>query len=1063
MMRRLLFLLVVLMSARAMAQQRSITGTITDPDSGEALPGATVLVKGSTNGTITNLEGNYEIVAQDTDVLVISFIGYQTQEILVGTQSRIDAELQLDYQSLDEVVVVGYGEMKRSDLTGAVVSVQSKALAETMAPSFDQALQGRAAGVQVQTTSGQPGGGVSVSIRGISSINLTNEPLYVIDGVQISGNGRYGNVGFSWSGGGDGQRVVNTLSGINMNDIESIEVLKDASATAIYGASGANGVVLITTKSGKKGELKVDYSGYYGIQTIPKKVDVLNLRQFAELRKEFSDEYPNQIGETPAQFRRPDLITDAGTDWQDEVFSPAPMQDHNLGISGGTEKSRYKVSIGYMDQDGIIVGSGFRRLSARLNLDSKVKSWLNFRGSVSVGDTDERITLNDDDRGTVSLTMLQAPDVPVRDDAGNWAGPDDTSLNSLNNPVAMATIRDLTVDRTRIITSGQVDIMPFEGLTISSKLGMDYNASINRAFNPTYEIGRNQNTINAANRNYNNSRFWVWSNYMTYSKDFGTVLNANLMIGNELQESNWDGISGNRTGFVSNDIQELNAGVPSTATNSGWRGSSSLLSYFTRANFSVMDRYLLTLTARADASSKFGPNNKWGYFPSMAVKWKVGNEEFMKSVGAVENLSLRIGYGEIGNQGIDNNLYDANLRTVEVAGGVGYLPDNFPNPDLKWESSVSYNAGLDFTMFNNRIEFIADVYLKRTEDLLMRKPVPCYVGTCSQGRVNSPFVNFGTLENKGVELTLNTVNTTGAVEWTTNATFTLNRNKVLELPSEDAVIVGTVQFGDAVTRTEVGQPIGQFYGYVADGVFTDAEDIRNHAEQLSDGEGGNRIDKRSGLWPGDVKFRDLDGNNIIDEQDRTYIGSPHPDFTFGLNNTVNYKNFDLTVFITGSVGGEVYNYIRTNTESMRVGRNQLATVLDRANVELKEGLNPDDINVTSDPDSYYVTNPDTSIPRVLFSDVNGNARSSTRFVEDGTFVRIRTLSLGYTLPENLQKAAGFTAARVYIRAQNLLTFSKYLGFDPEIGPLNQDYRTAGIDNGNYPQAKTYVLGVNLSF
>lgn len=1043
--RFLLLLVFALMAFTAIhSQERMVSGTITDANDGSAIPGVNILVQGTSRGTITDVDGNYQIKVNSGEVLVFSFIGYKIQEIPVGDQRTLDVEMAADYQLVDEVVVVGYGTMKRSDLTGSVTSVKQADLQASVSTSIDQALQGRAAGVQVTKTSGQPGGGVSVRIRGSSSIGGTNEPLYVIDGIPVSGNATGLNMGFDWAGGGNGQSTANVLSTINPNDIVSVEILKDASATAIYGSRAANGVVLISTRRGEAGKAKVEYNGYVGLQEMPKMLDVLNLREYAEYSNELSAE--NNLSPNPL-FADPSILGE-GTNWQEEIFELAVMHNHDLSVSGGNEKSTYALSIGYMDQEGIVIGSGFDRLSSRINAESKTFDWLTIGGNMSLGQTNETITLNDDDRGVVSLALIQRPEIPVKLPDGSWGGPQEGQA-ALTNPVAIAQIRDNELKRVRFMSNVHADLTLTEGLVFKTQFGSDMSFVNNYGFNPTYEFGTIVNELNQSRRNFANNKSWILSNFLTYNKDFANgAIQTQTMLGAESQEANWEGMMGMRSNFISNEIQELNAGDAETAVNNQYKGSNALESYFGRLNLTFFDRYLFTATYRADGSSNFAPDNKWGYFPSMALAWKVSNEGFMQNVDPVSSLRLRLGYGQVGNQDIGGYTYGAALTNYPTKWGPGLLPNRYANPDVKWETTTSYNVGLDLTMFDNRIEFIGDVYLKQTNDLLMPLTLPLYMGTAS---ISAPTVNVGAMENKGLELTLNTVNTVGTFKWNSGLTFTLNRNELTELYEEGNVIDRNVQWFNHATRSVVGKSLGQFYGYVADGVFANAEEIRNHADQ-------GIIGKNNGVWPGDIRFKDLNNDDVIDESDRTYIGNPQPDFTLGLNNNFKFRNFDMTVYLLSSYGNDILNYTRTMTEAMGNFYNQSDAVTDRARLGLidSEGFN-------TDVDNVNVLNPETHVPRATHIDPNDNNRISTRFIEDGSYVKIKNLSLGYSVPKRILDAANISNLRLYVNIQNLYTFTDYSGFDPEVGPYNQDPLLNGIDNGNYPSPRIYTFGVNVGF
>lgn len=1046
--RRFFFLLLWTLAATTViySQQRTVTGRVTDASDGSMLPGVNVIVQGTTRGTVTDVEGTFQVSVSPDETLVFSFIGYQNQTMPVGNRTSLDVAMKPDYLLVNEVIVVGYGTMRRSDVTGSVTSVSREELQASVSTSLDQALQGRAAGVQVTQSSGQPGGGVSVRIRGASSIGGNNEPLYVVDGIPVTGNAAGLAMGFDWAGGGNGQNAVNALSAINPNDIVSIEVLKDASATAIYGSRASNGVVLISTRKGQSGTPRIEYNGYVGIQEIPRTIDVMNLREFAEYQNEIARE--NNITVDPF-FSDPSILG-KGTNWQKEIFRSAIIHNHDLSLTGGADKNTYAFSLGYMEQEGIVIGSGFDRLSSRLSVDSKVFDWLSLGGTMSMGVTNEQITLNDDTNGVVSLSLTQRPNVPVRMPDGSWGGPSDSEFQ-LTNPVAMARLRELELKRWRFMTNVYADIQLHKGLKFRTQYGTDMSFRNNYGFNPTYQLGTIVNNQNQSRRSFANNQFWIFSNFLTYEKGiFGDRLQTTTMFGAEAQESNWEGLMGGRSNFISNNIKELNAGDAATAINSQYKGSSAMESYFGRVNLNLLDRYLLTATYRADASSNFGPNNKWGYFPSMALAWRVSEESFMSNFDALSSLRIRLGYGEVGNQDIGGYTYGAALTNFPTRWGTGLLPNQFANPDVKWETTTSYNIGLDFTLFNSRIEFIGDVYLKETDDLLMRQTLPLFMGTDA---LSAPMVNVGKMENRGVEITLNTVNTKGALDWNSGLTFTLNRNKLTELFDDGNVIDRNIQWFQHATRSVVGKPLGQFYGYVADGIYADAAEIRNHLDTDV-----VNINKFNGVWPGDIKFKDLDGDGEITNADRTFIGNPEPDFTLGLNNSLKYKNFDLNVYLFASVGNEVLNFTRTMTESLLNNFNQRQVVTERAVLALKDPNLPN-----TDPDNVYVINPGTSVPRSSISDPNRNARISSRFVEDGSYLKIRTLSLGYTVPQRISNTVNINRARFYVNIQNLYTFTNYSGFDPEVGPFNQDALLNGIDNGNYPAPRIYSFGLNIGF
>jgi TonB-linked SusC/RagA family outer membrane protein len=1045
-------------------QQIVVTGRVTSAATGESLPGVNIIEKGTQNGAVTNIDGTYTLgVSSKEALLVFSFIGYLTEEIEVGDQTTIDMQLIEDIQKLDEVVVIGYGSQRRSDLTGAVVSVSEDDLKGSINASIEQAMQGRAAGVQVFQNSGQPGGGISVRIRGANSINSSSEPLYVIDGVPVSGDSEGTAAGFDWAMGGNGQTAISSLSTINTADIVSIEILKDASATAIYGSRGANGVVLITTRRGMAGQSKITYDAYAGMQQASKYLEVMNLREYAEYYNEMAELGMAEIRE---EFLDPSLLGD-GTDWQKEIFRNAAIHNHQLAVTGGNEKTQYSVSGGYFKQDGIIVGSNFERYSIRLNLDNQTRKWFKIGNSLLLSHTNEKITLNDSDDGIITTALLQSPLTPLKLPDGSWGGPTDTEYG-LENPVAKALDRDLRVNRYKVIGNIYTEINFLKNLKLRSEIGTDITFTHNYGFKPTYVYGLEVNDQNVSRRRFAGNYYWIVKNYLTYDQTFANKHNITAMIGQEAQESRWEGIMGQRNTFVTNDIQELNAGDAESATNEGYKGSNALVSYFGRLNYDFNNRYLITATLRADGSSNFGPDKRWGYFPSFAVAWKLSNESFMQGFTFLSNLKIRAGYGETGNQAIPGYAYGSALASRLSDLGTGFLLDKIPNPQVQWEASRQSNIGIDLGIFDGRIQLTADLYNKQTDNMLIQLPLPNYMGGGSWMGIAEPWVNLGELENKGIEFSLTTHNLSGQLKWSSDFIFSHNKNKVISLGKENAVINRDVQWYGTITRTEVGNPLGQFYGYFVDGVYVDYEDIIDNPKQ------NDKIEENAGVWPGDLKFKNIDQSTVedwiigedtlrdvqvIDELDRGYIGDPYPDFTFGINNTFSYKNFDLTIYLQGMYGHEIFNFTKTRTENMtQLYLNQLKTVNDRARVEM---IDPE--GDENDPENYIVTNPDTKVPRAVTQNPNENDRYSDRYVEDGSYLRIKNIALGYALPKSVISKINASRLRVYINIQNLYTFTKYSGYDPEIGAFNQDPLLTGVDNGRYPTSRIFTLGLNLEF
>ncbi len=1042
--RRMHFLLVLsLISFTAFAQTTTVTGNVSDETG--PLPGVSIVLKGTSNGVVTDFDGNYAINNVPPDgVLVFSYVGFKTREIPVKDRTEININMETDVSSLDEVVVVGYGTMKRSDVTGAVVSVSSQSIEESVPTTIDQVLQGRAAGVQIQQNSGAPGASSSIRIRGISSITGSNEPIFVIDGVIVDSN--------------TGQGGQNAFASINPSDIVSIDILKDASATAIYGSRAANGVILITTKRGKDGAATISLDSYVGYQELPNTLDLLNLQEYAIHKNTRAD---LNIVEQDPNFIRPDLLGE-GTDWQDEMFTRAMMQNYNLSISGGNEKTNYAMSVGYLDQEGIALGSSFDRLNLRGTFDSQVKEYLKTGINFAFNNINQTTTFSD--QALIITALKQTPNVAVRNSEGTFDGPV-TDEFVQNNPVGLASIRENRNESAGIRANTFAEIDIIEGLKLRSEYSIDYGFSNAYTFNPSYRFGAIVNDIREGSRTKSYNKYYNFRNVLTYDRSFG-IHSVNAMLGQEFQESYFENLYGYRTGYLTNGATDLNAGDPSTARNSNGSFKSALNSYFARGFYSFDDRYLLTATIRYDGSSKFAKENRWGWFPSAALAWRVSNEEFLEDNAYINNLKLRLGYGAVGNQSVPNFAFTSIYSASATPFGAGLLAANTANPDLQWETTYSSNIGLDLNMFNNRLEFIADVYYKKTEDLLLLAPYPDYSGTSGVGATSAPYVNIGSLENKGVELTLNTVNVdTDNFTWRTNLVFTANRNKVLALATDTGILNRTLQEGSditIVTRTAVGKPIGQFYGYKVIGRFEDATDFyyRNDEGEIVPtalpegmGIGENEV------WIGDYIFEDINEDGVINEQDRDYIGNPLPDFSYGIGNSFSYKGFDLNIQLSGVYGNEVVNYQRRFLENPRENTNLLQSALGYAELGLIDPNGPNDYR------NVQIVAGDQYMPRIAASSAasTSNFRYSNRFLEDGSYLRIQNVSLGYNLPRNFVEKIGLLNVKLYTNLQNVYTFTEYSGFDPEVGSINQDALLTGIDNGRYPSPRIYTLGLNVNF
>ena len=753
----LLFLLC-LIPLWAFSQNITVKGVVKDA-TGESVIGASVVQKGTSNGIITDIDGNFTLNVPSNSTIVISFVGYKTQEIPVAGKTQINVTMKEDTEMLDEVVVVGYGQMKRSDLTGSVVSVNDQAIKKSVPTSIDQVLQGRAAGVQIQANSGTPGASTSIRIRGINSLNATNQPIFVIDGVVVDS--------------ATDDENSNPLSSINPSDIVSMDVLKDASATAIYGSRASNGVIMITTKRGQAGEATVTYDGYAGWQEMPKQLDMLNLRQYAQ---HHNDRSALGLVEQSSSFVRPDLLGE-GTNWQDELFSKAFMTSHNISVSGGNNKTTYAFSGGFLDQDGIALGSSFRRLSLRANIDTEIKSWL--RGGVNFSFAESKQNVGTDNN-TIMSALIQQPTVAVTSPDGSFDGPDDVWMPE--NPVGLASIRTNNNRKTNFRFNTYLEANLLKGLTFKTELSADWNFNNYYYYQPDYQFGIKTSDTRTSRWTKTNTKYWSWRNILTYNNTFAEKHNINVMVGQEMSHSNWETQVGTATGFLSNTTPDLSAGDVTTSTTTGSRVVNSIASFFGRAFYSFDERYLLTATIRRDGSSKFAKGNKWGWFPAVALAWRASQESFLRNNAIINNLKLRAGWGATGNQNVSDYAYMALLSYKTTPWGTGVLTGNTANPDLTWETTHSYNVGIDLGLFQNRIEVIADVYYKKTKNLLLQLPLPAYLGSSGQGAASNPWGNVGSLENKGIELTVNTTNITNKdFQWTSNLVFSHNLKKLLDL------------------------------------------------------------------------------------------------------------------------------------------------------------------------------------------------------------------------------------------------------------------------------------------
>lgn len=989
-------------------QQQTVKGIIKGPD-GLPVIAANISQKGTNNATITDLNGNFTLnVTGRQPVLVISYIGYVTTEVNVSGRAFVEVVLQEDVAALDEVVVVGYGTMRKKDVTGAVSSVRSGEITKNATSNVMQAIAGKMSGVQVVQNSGTPGGDVSILIRGVGTINDAS-PLYVIDGVPVSGGMWY----------------------LNPNDVESIDVLKDASATAIYGSRGANGVVMVTTKQAQEGHTEINFDYSYGIQHSAKTYKMLDASQYAALHNEMRTNAGPEYSLNPA-FADPESLG-AGTDWVDAIFRTAPMQKVNLSMLGGNQKISHATSLGYYTQDGIMKNSSYNRLSLQSNISSKLASNITVRANVNLSAENRR---TQPVSTVIQNAMRILPSIPIYDDNGEYAGPTGNAEWNGNalNPVAIINEQNYRMKGFRMLSNISLEWEIIKGLKFKTTGGAELGYDYNNSYIPKYKWGMNEskNTMQTVTSAY--EQLYLWDNTLNYDKAFGKH-RINAMIGTSYQEYKKESVSAAGSGRASELTTELDNATKATDVG----GNSyrwALMSYMARLHYSYDDRYLLTATFRADGSTKFGKDNRFGYFPSFAAAWNIGNEAFMQSVKPVSLLKLRAGYGQTGNQNIGayafadklsvNGVYNFGSQRGFESNLVNLIyPYLLSNPSVKWESVEQYNVGLDIGFLQNRIVANLDFYVKNTRDMLTKKPVPQTSGT-SLEQADWPPVNIGKVLNRGFEFTVNTKNFVGEFKWETSLNMSFNHNEV--------VSIGGPEILNGVSLIREGQPINSFYGYELGGIYQTLDEVFTGPVMENRAPDKASHNPYKNTSPGDMWFVDVDGNGEINDLDRTVIGNPSPDCIFGFNNTFSYKNFDLSIFFQGALGNQVWNGVRASHESMNSTYNQLATTLERW---------------TGEGSSY-------SMPRAIYADPNNNSRASTRWLEDGAYAKLKNLTFGYTLPEKWIRKAKMKALRLYVSLDNLCTITNYSGLDPEAG-------LSGLDYGVYPSARTYMFGVSVKF
>lgn len=965
---------------KAPKQNFKITGSVTDSES-MPLPGATVVEKGTTNGTITDFDGKYSItVASGDAVLVFSFMGYTPKEVPLAGQTTINAVLRESVESLEEVVIVGYGKSSKKLLTSSISSVKSEDIERAVANGVQETLQGRTSGVQVVQNSGTPGAAISVNIRGKSSISAGTQPLYVIDGIPMT-SGDYGQISFEGQG-------IDAIADINPNNIESISILKDASAAAIYGARAGNGVILITTKSGKKDKTRIDFKSYYGIQKVWRTLDMLDAEGWKEYVNTFDPGFVNGLDQS------------INTNWLDEVIRTAPIQNYELSIAGGEKKTRFYVSGRYFNQEGIVLGSAYEKVNGRVNIDHDITERL--RVGVKNGinySINSRIVGDQSINGVLPNAVSKPPVYAIKDEFGNYM-----EEGFWDNPVAIG--NDVTNEaRTlRNISNiyGEYDIMP--GLRFKNQWGIDFYNLHERRYEPTtVDRGAESNGIAISART--GVTKITQQSLLTYMTSFLNAHNLEFLLGYsfEKQRERNNFIRGNN--FPSDELEYItSAGFIEEASSGG--GDFGLESVFGRAKYNFKDKYLIEFSVRRDGSSNFGEDNKYSVLPAGSFAWRLGEEDFIKGIDWLNELKFKASYGFTGNDNIGafraRNLYSSGYNYY---GNAGIIPTQIPNPELKWETTSNFNTGIDFALFNERIMFTSDFYYNETTDLLLNRPLP---GTTGFTSVSS---NVGSLENKGMEFSLIGVILNGEINWTSTFNISFNRNKILSL-YEDQPITDQGRGGNAAF---VDEPIGVFYMYKSLGVDPTT---------------------------GDLVFEDVNNDGSITELDRTIVGDPNPDFTGGFNNNISYKNFNLSFMFQYSYGNDIFNGTRQYAEAMKFGTsdNQLATIKDR-------WQNPGD---------------ETYIPRD--NGTYNNSPLSSHFIEDGSYVRLKEVTLGYSFPnELLKKTKVIQNARVFAKAQNLITFTPYSGMDPEVNYSGISALRAGTDFFTFPNARTFTVGIKLGF
>ncbi|MFA9392432.1 MAG: TonB-dependent receptor [Prolixibacteraceae bacterium] len=1011
-------------------EKKSIEGAVIDKKTGEPIPGVNVIIQGTWNGTTTDFDGKFKFGNVNPGVtLMFSFIGYASQWVKVENVNPILVKLAQDSKSLEEVVVVGYGEIRKKDLTGSVSQVFADDLNDMPVARIDQALQGKMAGVSIQQSTGQPGESPIIRIRGVGSLSAGNNPLYVVDGYPITGD----------------------LRDINPNDIETIEVLKDASACAIYGSRGSNGVILITTRLGKKGEQKLSFNMYTGFQKVLNKVDALNAEEYSIIAKEMHDNawldyaYTNGIqasANDPNDVRlkvdgTPDdkFIYDPNnyqpiegryidTDWQDEIFETAPIKSYQLSASGGNEKTRYMISAGYMSQDGVVMSTDYERYTARTNIVTKITDKITAGLQLAPSFSSQHTIRMDGIRGPVLRSIYSVPSFPVKWDDGTWAQSASYGYNATiaNQPVSSLMGRTDKNELFSILGNLYLEIEILKNLKFKSTAGADIWSKKRHMYEADYAVWKDGDVGGAEYNTYFN-RNWLNENTLNYNLDIGEKHRLNALAGYTLQKNyyEWSNMSANN--FPNDDVQTLNAGkvYGGSQSISEW----SMISYLARVNYSYNDKYLLTASIRRDGSSRFGLNTKWGVFPSTSMAWRISEESFLKEKDWLSDMKIRVGYGETGNNAIGDYAAQGTIGTGRdyIFGGQitpGLSPNGISNYGLKWEKTQQFNTGINVSIIDSRFNFSLDYYSSKTKDLLLNVPIPTITG------YSRALVNIGQVSNKGWEFEMHTVNIEGDFTWTTDFNISQNRNKVLKLgPAGDPILGGH----GSSNITQIGSPVGLFYGYDQIGVWNSWEEIAANPHFAS-------------AHPGDARMRDVNGDTEINAKDMTDIGSWEPDFTYGMTNTFRYKNIDFSLVFAGSQGNEIYN-LAMRYYGVGSDGNSVKKVLGRWQSAENTG--------------------DGMTPRVHIAATGLSRDYSSRWVEDGSYLLIQNITIGYTLPTKLINKLYFKSCRLYASAQNPKMFTNYSFYNPMMDADNGNPLGPGVDFGAFPLSQVYSFGLNVTF